>query len=236
MRKYFSLTGNALPVKQIAFTACEECGILPDGMPRSTVTQRLRSALKRRFDAEGHGTAARLSKFSFTRPGGRKIRPQDLSYFANETEGRANPITLDDLDDIADYFRVSIGELFDLRWKDLTGDEQRLVLAFRALHELTREHFLALIEAASVTTQGTLFRSAGSTRHLKGAGSLRQTLTPQIYGGPLPTSDPGIELDRLRAFLTRWSQELAVALAGNSDHQPATTTDAAAPRRGKVGA
>lgn len=57
LRKYFSQSGNVLPVKELLFTAREECGIIPAAMPRATVTERLRRVIKKLMDAEGHGAA-----------------------------------------------------------------------------------------------------------------------------------------------------------------------------------
>lgn len=127
-------------------------------MPGRTVTERLRGRLRDWLKAEGWGAAKHLSAFSHDRPGGTKISPQELSYFLRNTPNR-KPLSLDDLDDIAAYFRVSVGELFDLKQADLSGDEQRLVYAFRALPLPTQEHFLALLESASVSQQFVRFRA-----------------------------------------------------------------------------
>ena len=200
-------------------------------MPRATVTQRLRRKLRQLIEAEGHGAAKRLSDFSFQRPGGTKLRTQDLSYFKHGTAGRENPITIDHLDDIADYFRVSIGELFEVKAKDLSADEQRLVLAFRALHEFTREHFLALVEAASVSATAARFRHSAPIRGLKGKRDLRQTLDTQIYDrGQVPASEAAKELERLRAFLTEVTVDIAAAAAGTFPDRPLSNSGTDAPK------
>ena len=189
-------------------------------MPRSTVTQRLRSTLKRLLDAEGHGAAARLAEFSAKRPGGRKIRPQDLSYFKHGSEGRTNPLTLDDLDDIADYFRLSIGELFELKSKDLTGDEQRLLWNFRALPDVTREHFMALLESAAVATG---FVAMKQRKLLHETQPSITTSPPEVYPGAAEI--PSEEVRRLRAFLTDLSVKLAVVATSPSEYGSLPSAD-----------
>ncbi len=60
-------------------------------------------------------------------------------------------VTLDDLDNIAAFFRISLGELLGApKLGELSGDEQRMLYAFRALPPITKDHFLALLEAASL--------------------------------------------------------------------------------------
>jgi len=178
-------------------------------MPRATVTQRLRRVMKRLFDAEGHGAATRLAEFSARRPGGRHIRAQDLSYFKHATEGRTNPISLDDLDDIADFFRISIGELFEVHSKDLSGLEQRLVLGFRALSTPTQDHFLALLEAASIPAQ-----MSDNARHPKAVKSDRTSppeSRPVAPALPLSPSD-----QEFRRRLTLIVDALADLAAGTN--------------------
>lgn len=121
-------------------------------MARLTVSQRLRGRLRALLSE--WGTAAALARYSQASPAGTKLSTQEISYFVNETPGR-KPIGLDDLDDIAAFFRVSLGELLgETRTVDLRGDEQRMVYAFRALPPTVQEHFLALIEQASLTPRG----------------------------------------------------------------------------------
>jgi hypothetical protein len=120
----------------------------------TSVSDRLRQALAR-LGRDEYGWRAALAKFSQKRPGGAKILAQDLTYFMNRTPGRARPLAIDDLDDIAAYFRVSIGVLLGdpPESQNLTGDEQRMLHAFRALQPETRNHFLHIIEAASLHGQ-----------------------------------------------------------------------------------
>jgi len=117
----------------------------------STVSQRLAARLQQWFRAARHGSQARLVAFSKSRPGGTSISAQNLSYFLNGR--RSNPITLDDLDDLAAFFGVSIGELLDDRSSDLSGDEQRLVWLFRALPPATQRHLLGLLAPAALSPQ-----------------------------------------------------------------------------------
>jgi hypothetical protein len=93
------------------------------------------------------------------RPGGQRIYAQELSYFLNNQHGRRG-VNLDDLDDITDYFGVTIGELFDVPVRGLSADEQRLVLAFRALPPATQDHVLGVVEPLSVTQAVTFRRTA----------------------------------------------------------------------------
>ncbi len=61
---------------------------------------------------------------------------------------------VNDMDAIARYFRLSLAEMTGVaRPGELSGDEQRMVYAFRALPAQVKEHFLALITAASVTAR-----------------------------------------------------------------------------------
>jgi hypothetical protein len=143
-------------------------------MPRPTITQRLRAFLNQRLGAEWGGAAA-LAKFSQDRPGGSKIRAQNLSAFRRETPGRVG-LKLDHLDDIAAYFRVPIAALFGEQ-SALTGDEQRLLWAFRALPLPTREQFLGLVELASVAQQKS--RNVGQHRIAESLETSTMMPTPQ---------------------------------------------------------
>lgn len=194
----------------IGFPTGEQCGIIPAVMPRQTVSQRLAAKLKALFK---HGDRAALVAFSHARPSGMNLSQQNLTYFLNPLDypDRPTPINLDDLDDIADFLRLSVGELFDIKQQDLSGDEQRIVLAFRALAEPTREHFLALVEAASVTTNFVMFRSQKwrqKTADLKRRGRSSQTLSDSIYGGAL-SARVVAEIASVAARLTELSHQLA---------------------------
>src|SRR5215218_8616049 len=130
-------------------------------MPRLTPTQRLRAKL--RVWLKPHGKAAELSRYS--KSGGRQgLSPQEITYFLRETPKRRG-IVLDDLDDLAGFFHISIGELLgETKLGDLTGDEQRIIYAFRVLPEPVQTHFLSLIEQMSL---------APRTKYLPATSKLR---------------------------------------------------------------
>jgi hypothetical protein len=115
-------------------------------MSRPTLTDRLRATLRPLLRA--HGVGAALAKFSQARPGGARINPQEISYFLNRTPGRKG-LTLDDLDDVAAFFGLSIGQLFGVDADALSPDETRIVTAFRACAPATREHVVGLLEMLS---------------------------------------------------------------------------------------
>lgn len=143
-----------MTIQGLAFTSCEECGITLPMPTRATVSQRLRGHLKKLYK---HGDGVRLRDFSKDRPGGAQIKPQELSAFLRPkpgTKGGRKGITLDDLDDLADFYNTSIAELLgDTRLRELSGPEQRVVYAFRTLEPVVQEHFLALLELTSVAVR-----------------------------------------------------------------------------------
>jgi hypothetical protein len=94
-----------------------------------------------------HGTASRLARYCEGTSG---LSKQDISYFLNRTTGRRG-ITFDDLDDLSGFFRLSIGELLgDRKPSELSGDEQRLLQAFRVLVPSMQEHVVMLVEHLSL--------------------------------------------------------------------------------------
>lgn len=63
-------------------------------------------------------------------------------------------LSLDDLVNMAGYFRLSVDELLGMpRRSEFTGDEQRMMHAFRTLPTTTQDHFLHLLESASIGAQ-----------------------------------------------------------------------------------
>jgi len=143
----------------LPFTEREECGITLLSVPVATVTERLRAKLRRLLKERGYGAAKQLADYSQTKTGAR-ISTQELSYFLNDAPKRRG-LHLDDLDDIAAFFRISIAELLgDTKIGDLSPDEQRMLYAVRVLNSSTREHFLALLEAAALGAH-----LAGTRRH-----------------------------------------------------------------------
>lgn len=141
-----SRSDKSLPVYNLAFTYSEDTRILPAGVPPLSVSERLRARLKR---ALPRGHQKQLADWS-QRPGGRGLTAQEISFFIHpETKSALNrrPIQLDHLDDIASFLRISVGELLgDTKAAELSGDEQRMIYAFRVLPNVTREHFLAVLE------------------------------------------------------------------------------------------
>jgi hypothetical protein len=117
----------------------------PKPVPRPTVTERLRQRLRALL--RERGTATRLVAYSH---GTSAISQQAISYFLNNTPGRRG-IQLDDLDDLSGFFRVSIGELLGVaKPSELSGDEQRIIQAFRVLVPSMQEHVVMLVEQLSL--------------------------------------------------------------------------------------
>jgi hypothetical protein len=101
--------------------------------------------------------------------------------------------SLDDLDNIAAFFSISVGELLGAaKPGELTGDEQRMVHAFRVLAEPVQIHFLALIEAASIGN-----RIPAGRKGLQVTSRIGQTAPSDLRGGA----------DERRAQLSRDERE-----------------------------
>jgi transcriptional regulator with XRE-family HTH domain len=79
-----------------------------------------------------HGDAVKIADYSAQRRAPRPgLSAQNLSYFLNGR--RKRPLGINDLEDIALYFNLTVGELFTVNKKtELTGPEQRLLLAYAA--------------------------------------------------------------------------------------------------------
>jgi len=180
------------------------------------------------------GTAAALARYS--QSGGKTgIHPQELSYFLNGTTGRRG-LVLDDLDTIAAFFSVSIGELLgETKLGELTGDEQRMVYAFRALPPPTQAHFLAILETASLAPQKYL-RQESQMR-------IKETHPHGVAHGPVgvsaadpasePGEDPAAALSALRHYLSTIAAQIAAAATGAPADRPISSTRAPeASRRG----
>jgi transcriptional regulator with XRE-family HTH domain len=121
-------------------------------IPVRRLSERLADKLRVWFQRRGHGSQAALVTFSKERPGGLGITAQNLSYFLNRRRGK--PLGLDALDDLAAYFNVSVGELVDEAYEpELSGQEQRLLRAWRAMPPALQHHFLALVEPAALYVQ-----------------------------------------------------------------------------------
>lgn len=201
-------------------------------MPRFSVYDRLRFRLQRWLKQEGHGAQAALVRFSQKRPGGSRISPQQLSNFLQQAEGRAYPIQINHLDDIAAFFNKSLGELFDEHPTELSGAEHRILWAFRALPVEVQEHFLSLVEAASMMPR--IAPGSSVTKTLRQERTLPDnppsSSVEVISGG---SASYGFLLsESLRQYLTALSVELQTlsatgevphrSLASAGDHQAHT--------------
>lgn len=141
--------GNVFIPRDLDFTVREECGITGTVKPgRYPVSDRLRGKLRQLL--RERGDAARLAHV--TEHSLNKITKQQLSYFT--TNERPTAIKLDHLDELASFFRLSIGELLGAaKPGELSGDEQRLVHAFRVLPEALKLHVLAVLDQLSVSVR-----------------------------------------------------------------------------------
>lgn len=121
-------------------------------------------------------------------------------------------VTLSDLDNIAGYFRISIGELLGApKPGELSGDEQRMVHAFRALPAATQDHLLSLIDAASLGS--ALVKNRGRLP-LRADELARNVGRPHESVAVSDAWDETSELAALRAYLARLSADLAAAATG----------------------
>lgn len=185
-------------------------------MPPPTVSQRLRARLRTLLT---HGEQVAIEKFSRERPGGAKISQQNLSYFLHpeSAKGRRG-LALDDLDDLAAYLRISVAELLgDTTLRELSGDEQRVVLAFRVLPAAVQEHFMAVIEQAAL---GARFASTRRAQSSRVAAPSRGRHVDSAVSSSLPASDAATELASLRQWLLRVSSDLAAIATGAAPDEP----------------
>lgn len=114
-------------------------------MPPVTVSQRVRRKL---FDL------FREPQFSKTKLA--DYCKKDLPWLSNFLHPNAKrtlrpSFHLDELDDIAGYFRISLGELLGApKPGELSGDEARLLLAFRVVAPAMQDHVLRILEHLSL--------------------------------------------------------------------------------------
>jgi transcriptional regulator with XRE-family HTH domain len=146
-------------------------------------------------------------------------RKESASWVSNLLSKRsANPrIDLEDLWNIAGFFRVTVGELLGApRAGQMDADEHRLLAAFRVLPDAHQDHFLALLESAAL---GVQIRSQTvqprPARHATAEpAKIRATHAPVAsQSHPLSTGAER-ELIVLRAYLTRLAVDLGTAAAG----------------------
>jgi hypothetical protein len=197
--------------------------------PRLTVSERLRGRLRDLL--KPRGTATRLASY-----GGPS--QQAISYFMNAQPGR-DPIGLDDLDAIADFFRVDIGSLLGVtRMSELSGDEQHLIYGFRVLAPHTQDAFLIVIDQASAghssSSQKMLHRRAGLAQNAAPPNAPQVLHAGDQVPSVAPTAGPPLTLSRFVEDLTGIMQEIGRLIAAAhvvpGGHPGAGTGDA--PRTG----
>ena len=131
---------------QVSFTTGERTAIMRAVRDAVTVSayQRFQRKLtrlleaRRRIDKSPKGSLAAYCGKSHQ------------SWVSNLLEQRAvHPrLELEDLENIADFFGVTISELLrPANPKELSAREQRIVLAFQSLPEPLQDHVLAVVEA-----------------------------------------------------------------------------------------
>jgi transcriptional regulator with XRE-family HTH domain len=148
------------------------------------------------------------------------------SWVSNMLSNRATQPNLEDLENIADFFQVSVNELLrPANPKELSADEQRVVLAFRSVPEPVQVHFLALLEAASLNANLLVGKRLRQLRS--------RTITTGIDATTLE-ADPAAEVSRLKGFLRTLTLDVTAALADAPDHQPTPGAGTTLPKRGKV--
>lgn len=94
-----------------------------------------------------HGDAVKIADYSAKRRAPeRGLTAKNLSYFLNGR--RKRPLGIADLEDIAFYFNLTVGELFAPhgRKSELTGPEQRLLLAYAAAPPTIQAAVMAILE------------------------------------------------------------------------------------------
>ena len=115
-----------------------------------------------------HGDAVKIADYSAKRrapePG---LSAQNLSYFLNGR--RKRPLGINDLEDIALYYNLTVGDLFTLRKKsELSGADQRLLVAYAAAPPEIQAAVLAILETP---------RAAGPRRRFSGGHAIPSLAT-----------------------------------------------------------
>ncbi len=158
----------------------QKCAIT-QAMPPVTVSQRVRAKLFALF---------RDQRFNFSKTGLAAYCQKPLPWLSNFLHPNANrtlrpSFHLDELDDIAGYFRISLGELLGApKTGELSGDETRVLLAFRVLPPALQEHVLRILEPLSLVSRVPLKQSLHPP-----AALAQNAQTEASHGRPLPPHD-----------------------------------------------
>ena len=102
-----------------------------------------------------HGDAVKIAQYSAKRRApARGLSVQNLSYFLNGH--RKRPLGISDLEDIAFYFNLTVGELFAPHSKksELSGPQQRLLVAYDAAPAEVQAAVMTLLETAGRGASG----------------------------------------------------------------------------------
>lgn len=194
--------------QETAKVAPEVARVINMHVPRLTVSQRTRHTLNRLLKTPGYSKTALAAYCQ---------KPASwLSAFLHPNPNRSgNPsFHLDELDDVASYFRISLGELLGApQAGDLTGDESRLLLAFRELPPADQDRFLGLVEKVSLIPRSALQRSLPSRRKvgITGEPTQAEPTTGVEHGPPVP--DAAVELARVHAAIHQALVILGTAVA-----------------------
>lgn len=188
-------------------------------MPPLTVSQRVRRKL---FDLfrDPQFTKTQLAEYC----------NKDLPWLSNFLHPNAKrtlrpSFHLDELDDIAGYFRISLGDLLGApRPGELSGDETRLLLAFRVLPAAMQEHVLRISEQLSLVPRGLAIRALHMPEELG-----QNARTEASHGRPLspPDADAQTLIDEAMVLLGQASATIGA-------HRPLPSARPAEPHPGKV--
>ena len=121
-----------------------------------------------------HGDAVKIAQFSAKRRApARGLTAQNLSYFLNGR--RKRPLGISDLEDIAFYYNLSVGDLFTPARKksELSGPEQRLLVAYHAAPATVQAAVMTILETAD---RGPT--SHGPRRRFSGGHAIASLATP----------------------------------------------------------
>jgi hypothetical protein len=200
---------------------------------RQSVTARTRHKLNELF---GNRAYSKTALASYCRK-----PPSWLSNFLHPSPTRTErpSFHMDELDDIAAYFRISIGELLGAaKIGELSGDEQRLLFAFRVVPVPVQAHFLALLEQASLVP-----RSSAPHALLTPTEQGINVPPAKLSGSNAPPvqADPSAELTQLReeltqlrSFLANVAAEILTAGAGEIPNRSAASLGAEKAQNGNM--